>query len=215
MMNLKPERTEIDHRTIKLIIGIIAISLASLTSFFSQTPLESISASYHEGGWSRNIFVGFLFAIAAFLLAYNGRSGLEMVLSKAASFSALGVAMFPCGCDSRAEIIPYVHYISAGVMFLVLVVFCYSFFQRARAKGHTQASARAYIYALCGFAILAAIIILVLDFLMNGAISSKVSRLVFYGEAVGLIAFGVAWLVASRTLPVITQKEERYKISPF
>ena len=64
-MKLKPVRIEIDHHTMKLIVGVIAISLAWLTSIFSQTPLESISASYHADGWSRDIFVGFLFAISA------------------------------------------------------------------------------------------------------------------------------------------------------
>ena len=81
-MSSTPNRVEIDHHTIKLIIGGIAISLALLTSVFSETPLQSISASYHEDGWSRNIFVGFLFAISAFLFAYNGVSTREKVLSK-------------------------------------------------------------------------------------------------------------------------------------
>ena len=62
-MTIKPTRVVIEHHTIKLIVGVIAISLATLTSIFSETPLESISASYHEEGWSSNIFVGFLFAI--------------------------------------------------------------------------------------------------------------------------------------------------------
>ena len=67
-----PKREEIDHRTIKLIVGVIALSLATLTGAFAGTPIASISASYYEGGWSQTIFIGFLFAIAAFLLAYNG-----------------------------------------------------------------------------------------------------------------------------------------------
>jgi len=215
MMDLKPSRVEIDHHTIKLIVGVIAISLASLTSLFSQAQLESISASYHQGGWPRNIFVGFLFAISAFLLAYNGRSSLEMMLSKMAALAAMGVAMFPCGCDGHQEIIPYVHYVSAAVMFLVLAAFCYSFRKRARAKGHSQALVRSYIYALCGFIILASIAILALDYLWNGAITKWIHRLTFYGEAAGLIAFGVAWLTASRILPIITSREERLPMSPF
>src|SRR4029453_11107877 len=66
-----PKQQEINHITIKLVVGIIALSLASLTSFFANSSITSISASYYEGGWSQSIFVGFLFAIAAFLLAYN------------------------------------------------------------------------------------------------------------------------------------------------
>src|SRR5258706_598202 len=108
-MFASPKRPEIDHRTIKLIVGLIALTLANLTSFFAQSSITSISASYYEGGWSLNIFVGFLFAISAFLLAYNGQSTSEMVLSKVAGFAALGVAMFPCKCGDHPEIIPDVH----------------------------------------------------------------------------------------------------------
>ena len=144
-MLMNPQRTEIDHHTMKLIVGLVAISLATLTSFFADTPIQSISASYYEEGWSRNIFVGFLFAISAFLLAYNGRSSTEMVLSKVAAVAAMGVAMFPCKCGDHLEIISHVHGISAGVMFAILAVFCYKFYQRAMGKGHMQAKWRAAI----------------------------------------------------------------------
>jgi hypothetical protein len=214
-MYSNPKRVEIDSHTIKLIIGVIAISLATLTSFFSETPIQSISASYHEDGWSRDIFVGFLFAISAFLLAYNGKSAPEMVLSKVAAIAAMGVAMFPCKCENHPEIIPYVHGTSAAVMFLVLANFCYIFFRRAYGKGHMQARLRANIYALCGIIIVASIVIIAIDNLSGGIISSKISRLTFIGEAAGLIAFGTAWLSASRILPLITSKEERIALSPF
>lgn len=209
-MLLSPKLPEIDHRTIKLIVGLIALTLANLTSFFSQTLITSISASYYEGGWARDIFVGFLFAISAFLLAYNGQSRREMLLSKVAACAALGVAMFPCKCGNHTEIIPNVHGVSAAVMFAILAFFCYIFFARARNKGHSEAKLRSYIYAVCGIAILAAIVTLAIDHFTNGLISEKIIRLTFYGERVGLMAFGISWLTASRILPVITSKAERF-----
>lgn len=172
-MLLSPKLPEIDHRTIKLIVGLIALTLANLTSFFSQTLITSISASYYEGGWARDIFVGFLFAISAFLLAYNGQSRREMLLSKVAACAALGVAMFPCKCGNHTEIIPNVHGVSAAVMFAILAFFCYIFFARARNKGHSEAKLRSYIYAVCGIAILAAIVTLAIDDFTNGLISEK------------------------------------------
>jgi hypothetical protein len=204
---------EIDHHTLKFIVGVIAISLANVTAFFSDSPLDSISASYHEGGWARDIFVGFLFAICAFLLAYNGASRWEMVLSKVAALAAAGVAMFPCGCDGHPEIIPMVHGISAGVMFMALAVFCAFFYARARNKaknqGPRQANWRAFIYAACGVVILASIGVLAYDYVTDKSISTSVTRLTFYGERAGLMAFGIAWLVASRAIPIITRKDER------
>ena len=206
------KRVEIDEHTSKLIVGLIAIYLASLTSFFSETPLQSISASYHEGGWSRDIFVGFLFAISAFLLSYNGKPPIQtfqMVISKIGAFATMGVAMFPCKCISHDEIIPYVHGISTFVMFLILAIFCYFFFLRAWGKGCWHAKLRAYIYAACGITIVASILIIAIDNFLGGIISSSISRLTYYGETAALIAFGIAWLSASQTLPLLTSKKDR------
>lgn len=203
---------EIDECTGKLIVGLIAISLASLTSFFSETPLESISASYHEGGWSRDIFVGFLFAISAFLLAYRGKTRAQMVMNKVAAFAAMGVAMFPCKCNMGTEVIPYVHGTSAAVLFLILAVYCYMFFRRVLGIGHWQTTLRACIYATCGVTIVLSILIIATDNFSGGVISSRISRLTFYGERAALIAFGVAWLSKSHFLPLITMKEERFSL---
>jgi hypothetical protein len=205
-----PKREEIDHRTIKLIVGVVALSLATLTAAFASTAIESISASYYEGGWSQTIFIGFLFAIAAFLMAYNGLSKPEMILSKVASVAALGVAMFPCECSGHPALLPYVHGVSAAVMFVILAYFCYCFYQRARTKGYPQAKVRAAIYVACGVAIVTSIVVLALDYFTGRALSDRIPRLVFYGEAASLIAFGISWLTASRTIPVITNKEERF-----
>lgn len=211
----RPVRVEIDNHTLKLIVGLIAFSLPFLTNYFAVEELKSISIAYHEDGWSRNILVGFLYAIAAFLLAYNGNSTPEMVLGKIGAFAALGVAMFPCKCCDHPEIIPYVHGISASVMFVILSFFCYFFYQRAWAKGHSQAKARAYIYALCGITIITSITVIAMSDLLYGIICSKTNRLIFFCEAAALIAFGIAWLTASRLLPVITSKKERIRWSPF
>lgn len=231
-MQTRPAHQEIDHRTIKLIVGVVAISLASLTNLFAAMPLTSISASYHEGGWSQSIFIGFLFAIAAFMLAYNGPPATgtgalggkllsEKVLSKIAAFAALGVALFPCECKGQtglaalackqSPLVPYVHAISAAVMFVILAWFCYLFLQRARAKGHAEAKRRAVIYALCGVAMVVAILVVLYDRVTGHSISStSVPRLVFYMEATALVAFGISWLTASRALPLLANADERY-----
>lgn len=205
-----PRRLEIDHRTMKLIVGVIAISLPVLTRALAGHPLESISASYYEHDWVPSIFIGFLFAIAAFLLAYNGRSTPEMVLSKIASAAALGVALFPCRCRTHDELIPDVHAVSAVTMFFILAYFCWEFLRRARDKGHWEAKLRAGIYAACAIAILASIAVLAFNGLLHGAIKDRVPYLTFYGETTGLVAFGISWLTASRVLPLVTRPGERF-----
>lgn len=208
----KPGRPEIDHRTIKLIVGIIAISLPFLARYLTGHAITSISAVSYEVGPPQQVFVGFLFAIAAFLLAYNGRSTPEMVLSKVASFAGLGVALFPCQCDIPPEVmnVPPTHAISAVVMFLILAFFCYEFLRRALEKGHTEAKVRAFIYFACAIVIVLSIVVLALDAILKHAIKERVPYLTFYGEGAGLLAFGVSWLTASRTLPGVTRKNERF-----
>jgi hypothetical protein len=211
-----PVRPEIDEHVSKLIVGVIAVSLPALTYWFATSPLESISESYYHGGWSQSFLIGFLYAIAAFLLAYNGKSIKEMVASKCACVAALGVAMFPCQCGTHPEVVPYVHGASAALMFLTLAYFCYLFYDSAINKPRQRyplAKARAVIYAACGVALLIFIAILAFDALSGNAYSTG-NALVFYGEAGALVAFGISWLTASRTLPVITQKHERIPLRP-
>jgi hypothetical protein len=210
MMLATPRRPEIDHRTMKLIVGVVALSLAGLARLFAESPLSSISASYWELGWSHVIFIGFLFAIAAFLLAYNGRSTAEMLLSKSASMAALCVALFPCGCDGHDELVPGVHSAAAAVMFVVLAVFCYIFYRRAKAKAHTQANVRAALYLACGGVIALCILALAINGLFHDALEQWIPRVKFKGEELALIAFGVSWLNASHVLPGLNRKDERF-----
>jgi hypothetical protein len=200
---------EIDHRTMKLIVGLIALSLANLTSFFANTKITSISASYYEGGWSQAIFIGFLFAIATFLLAYNGYNLIQMVLSKIAAVAAACVALFPCDCDGHPVRVEHVHGASAAVLFIILAVFCYIFFRRAVSKGSGPAKTRALIYVVCGVIIVAVVLLLGGDYLSHGGLSSSMPRLTFYGEKIALLAFAVSWLAASHYLPAITTNEEK------
>jgi hypothetical protein len=204
-----PRYPEIDDRTMKLIVGVVALSLASLTSFFANAAITSISASYYEEGPSHVIFIGFLFAISAFLFAYNGYTRSQMILSKVAAVATLCIALFPCDCDGHDPSIPYVHGASATITFAVLAFFCYVFFKRAIAKSTSQAKSRAFIYASCGVVIALVIVVLGIDHLGSHVLSSRVSRLTYYGEKAALIAFGVSWLTASHWLPVITTQEER------
>ena len=206
---------EINHHALKLMVGVVALTLGNLTAFLSATAIESISASYYEDGSARDFFVGLLFTISAFLFAYNGSSILEMVLAKIAAVAGIGIAIFPCSCGTHQPIIPYVHYASAAIMFLVLACYCWIFYGRARKKSNLEAALRRYIYAACGITIVLAIAVLAIDAFAAGLVSSIVPRLTFYGERAGLIAFGVSWLVASRTLPFITSSEERVSILPI
>ncbi len=205
---------EIDDHVLKLIVGLIALSLANLTGWFSHDAIGSISAAYYEDGWARDFFIGFLFAISSFLFAYNGDGVTEMILSKIAALAALGVVLFPCRCGQPPNSTTYVHFTLAAIMFIVLAGLCSIFYKRAQAKGHRQAKWRSYIYGACAITIILVIAVLGIDNFTGQHLGSKLPRLTFYGERAGLIAFGISWLVASRAIPVITAPRERISLLP-
>lgn len=212
-----PKQQEIDQRTMKLIVGLIALFLANITSFFTGSKITSISASFYtrwDGtatGWAGIIFVGSLFAISAFLAAYNGLTKSEMILSKFASFFAICIALFPCGCDGNEEVIKHLHGVSAALLFAILAYFCVIFQRRAKAKSHIKAKWRAIIYSLCSIAIVVAISVMAIDFFSGDKLTNIIPRLTFYGERVALVAFGVSWLTASKILPFLADDFERLK----
>lgn len=214
-MNTQPRKQEIDSKTIKLLVGIIALSLACLTSILATPPaIHSISESYYHGDAARNVLVGFLFAIAALMFAYNGRSDVEKYLSKVAAIAAICIAVFPCGClvgHKQQNVESVVHLTSAGIMFAILAVFCRIFYQHAVMIGHVEARRRAGIYVLSGLTIAGALLVAVLNHFFP-VIGQTIPDVIFWCEAVALVAFGVSWLTASHVLPGLASLAERHHL---
>ncbi|PQO94894.1 hypothetical protein C5614_20195 [Massilia phosphatilytica] len=215
------ERPEIDPQTLKFIIGSIAVLLPFVLSALNGGQLRSLSDSFYfvgspdiiYGPWSRTIFVGCLYAIGAFLITYNGQIALEMGLSKVAAIAAILVAMFPCNCSGHDEIIEHVHYVAAAILYLILGMFCLIFYFRARDKRrrtqHVEPKYRQWIYATCLVALWGAMAFLVFNAVVR---DTRVTNPVFWGESIGLVAFGVAWLTASHVVPVINHPSERHHL---
>jgi hypothetical protein len=210
-MMLTPKNRVVDSRTLKLLVGLIAIFLPLEVWLFSTSPLLSISASYYQGGWAQEAFLGSGYAICALMLVHNGRTPGEMIASKIAAVAAFVIAWNPCGCiigsalDNPWASPPHesVHDAAALTQFLMLAYFCFSFWRTARRKGHKQAIWRSWFYALCGVLILGSIV-------ASAVAKQSASSNVFCFEAVGLLAFGVSWLLASRTIPGITAPHEQF-----
>ena len=220
-MDGKPLDTEIDHHTAKLIVGLIALSLAMFTDWLTPgVNISSISLSYHLTDNARNVFVGSLCVISAFLWSYNGYSMFQAVLSKVAAVAVAAVAFFPCDCFTgrfddgvarEATVAGGVHTASAILMFLILAIFCWLFYLRAREKDSKEAKLRGRIYRICAVAMVGAMAVQLLD-ILGVDFSGITQRVTYYVEATGLMAFGVAWMTASRMLPFITNEDERVKI---
>jgi hypothetical protein len=203
-------KLEIDHRALKIMIAMVAFTLANVTSVLANDSILSISEAYKYGGWARDVLVGAMFAVAAFMFAYNGYRPLEKVLTKATAVAALGVALFPGEVEPVGSTTQTVHTIASLVMFSTLAGLCWIFYQRAKRKHLMRANRRAVLYALCGWVMLASMLVVVVDHFMGGPLVEKIPRLVFHCERIALLAFGTAWLAAGHILPWLTDPEERW-----
>jgi hypothetical protein len=168
--------------------------------------LSSVSAYYYTG--AVGIFVGVLFALALFLLTYQGYEGeiADRVVGGVGGCAALGVALFPTAAPAGlsepswwTSPVRTVHYVSAVVLFLSFIAFAIWLFRKSSVpRGQVRAGDKGWrdaIYLICGgFMILG----------MLWAASSLVTDApIFLPETVAIVAFAVSWLVKGEAdLPV-------------
>lgn len=197
-----------DYRTLRFLVGLIAFSLPYVVTIVAATPLRSISASYHTE--AQDIFVGMLFIVGSFLVAYNGHFLREAVASKIAGFSAIIVALVPTTCNTcSADINSTIHYSAAVILFVILAYFCFGpFRRRIKSKGGKK-GARSKIYLACGIIMVICIVTALLGRLFLDVDTLNQLAITFWAEAVALNAFGIAWIVAGKYIPLITEEVER------
>lgn len=199
---------QINYKAMRVVIGVIALLLSPVVYFLANSthPLNSISVAYWTD--SRDIFVGSLIAVGFFLFAYNGAGGennrdWEYYLSKAACVFAICIAIFPTSgfevtdvpgqwvtalADSVNLQTITIHYWSAVLLFVCLIVMMWFFSNRAKSKGKTQ---RAYFYRSISSLMLLGIIVIYLYGRMSGS-----SNTVLLIEVWGLTLWGIGWLAA-------------------
>ena len=210
-------RPVFDYRSLRFAMGCIALSLSFLVVLISHEPLTSISISYYTN--ARDIFVGCLFIVGSFLIAYNGHFLHEAILSKVAGIAALTIALEPTSCSVVTDPVicqgvtvpgnPKVHAIAALIHFSILAYFCLGPFRKQAAHKKTaKAKRRVIIYTVCGWTIITAVVAAMLwEFGYIGG-----HRTVFYAETAALSAFGVAWIVSGHTFKWLAHSDERWNL---
>lgn len=212
-----------DYRTLRLIIGLIAIVLpvalpigAGDVSF--DEFLTSMSAYYHDE--TRDLFVGCLCAIAMFLFAYHGKAPLDMRVSKLACLFALGVAFFPTTPETPTaseKAIGVLHYVSAGGLFGILALFCLVLFPNTRFKEQENLTVREkrrdLVYLVCGSAIVLCIALILLTIATSEEFKQQYKP-VFFLEWIALTAFGISWFTAGKywRLKFLVDEKDGYHI---
>ncbi|MEM1195263.1 MAG: hypothetical protein AAGH57_04095 [Pseudomonadota bacterium] len=166
-----------------------------------------------------DIFVGILVFIGALMLAYRGSRPWVSTMASFAGVCAVGVALFPTDgwicdpdfdlqCENHRlfpELSQFVHFGSAGVLFVILAIFCFRVFARKPERAGValyealplSKIARNTIYFLCGGVISLAILLMGIAAL-GGIPDWNEYDGTFVAETCALFAFGVAWMTNGR-----------------
>lgn len=209
------EVQQIDHRIIKLIVGLVAVGLATSVQWLAKADLNSISASYYYLS-SRDVFVGSLFVVGALFSSFTGATCAERLLTLVASALAVIVALRPCGCGPTGEAGSALHFPAAISLFGILAYFCWAFRKRARGKLNDypkQANRRAHIYMICFGGMVLMMALALMYKIPQAEMDLTYPNYIFWVEALGLVSFGVSWLTASRIIPWLTHPNERYRFT--
>ena len=199
----------ISYLGLRKAIGIIGIALPFVLAFgkiLLEGPGIQSSISHYYYTEMRGVFVGSLCAIATFLMSYRGYERKDDIAGDLACGFAVGVALFPVtpeqNASSRDAIVGALHLLFAAGFFLTLAFFSLALFRKTdKTKTPTrQKLQRNTVYTVCGYAILACLVLIALVGLMPQ--DSPVKRLdpVFWLEAGAIVAFGVSWLTKGEAI---------------
>jgi hypothetical protein len=181
-------------------IGILlplVLVTGSVVIFGEKGIRENISSYYYSG--MRDLFVGSLCAIALFLFFYKGYDKWDNRAATLAGLFALGIAFFPTVPDVPYNLTATIHFICAATFFVILSAMSIFLFTRKKPEPTKRKLVRNKIYIICGL-VMTASMAAILFFFIFFSRKHPDSRLVFWGETIALIAFGISWLTKGGTL---------------
>lgn len=197
----------------------LPLSLLAFVAFTPATMETSISAFYYTP--MRDVFVGTLAAIAVFLLSYTGyrQAGDEKVpdrrLALAAGASLMVVALVPAGAPkgadapwihgTSAELMGGIHLVAAGLFFVFIGGLSWFKFTRGEGTPTAEKQGCGRVYRVCAVIVWACVGVLLVALLaarvvpwVRGLVDA--TPFVFALEAIGVLAFGWAWLTKGKAL---------------
>ncbi len=149
-----------------------------------------------------DVFVGSLFAIAVFLMTYQGWDWRDNLAGDIAGISAIGVALFPVAPElenltTTQMVCDLLHAMFAALFFFALAYFCLVLFKKFSPDQPPTAAKikRNKVYSVCGYAIVICVVLIGIQYgLMHLGWQAEL-KFVFWLEALAIVAFGVSWFV--------------------
>lgn len=194
-MEIAPKYTRHTYSYIALrkAVGWIGILLPFALWFgavviFKEEAYSSMSHYYYTS--MRNLFVGALCAVGLFLFFYAGYDKWDDWAANLAGAFAIGIAWLPT-TEYGIDTVGVLHFVCATIFFLILALMSIFLFTKGE-KGKVRKRNRNLIYRICGIVIIGCLLAILLYVLFFQ--SKKVTDLIYWAEAIALVAFGVSWL---------------------
>lgn len=164
---------------------------------------SSISGYYHSG--MHDVFVGSLCVIGVFMMSCRGYDRKDTIAGLIAGTAGIAVAFFPTtDQDPRSvdKVIGAMHLGFATLFFAMLAFFSLYLFTKTdpKKKPTVRKRQRNVVYKVCGWTIVATIVLLaILAILPSGTIGDGFHH-VFWLESIAVVAFGVSWLTKGEAM---------------
>jgi hypothetical protein len=165
-----------------------------------RTELQSsISDYYWTKDPERNLFIGMLCFIGAYLILYRGITWIEDRALDVAGLSAVGVALIPAPVEGGFS----THYFFAMVFFAC--IFYVGIFMSRRTLHDLEPGPRRFFricYFICSSVMIGVVVVGIVLFLLPTELREAITagHLVFWLEAIGIWAFSAYWYTKSREL---------------
>lgn len=222
----------LSYYTMRWTVGIIALTFpftlaagsilaALLVSGHLPHPLLQRSISDYYFTPMRNLYVGSLWSIAAFLACSRGYDLHDEITGYLAGAFTLGVACCPSFDPRSGFYTPLefacglIHTAFAAAMYLMLGYVCIVLFRKSSPeKPFTRRKRkRNRIYATCGLIMVACMVTMVGLTLRSVVERRHPSHWLFWCEALANCAFGVAWLTKGEGFMRDTRHERRHAVA--
>lgn len=207
-------------KRIRNIIGFLGMILpwvALLGTFWVSKNIElsddfwsnlSISATYYL----TPALTGILTTAAVVLMCYDSYEPIDDIITTLSGVCGLLIVLFPCHCcispdkvglfQLPANISHIIHSVSAVCFFLLLAFNSLFLFTKSKDKEINQTKqkkTRNIIYRVCGYGMLAALILMPLPIHFFAK--------TFIVETIALTFFGVSWLVKGQVFGILADEE--------
>jgi len=200
----------ISYLTLRKAVGILGflLPIVLVIGNFILSECKDVQDSISDYFYTHvgNYLVGTLCAIGLFLFCYKGYELKDTIASRVACVFALGIAFFPTTGPSTSLVCNFLHRnseswvstfhnIFAALFFLTLAYFCLVLFVKTSGHPTKKKKERNVIYKICGYTILACIVLLFLYFRIDKLQEAlKNYKPILVLEALALWAFGISWL---------------------